>query len=614
MEFDENEQEDINNKPKTTKSNRNKIDDNEDESLNKQNTRGIILSVTKPSYTLKGGIGSDLRSIRCEHRNRLRYLLRQLVRRQNWSEASGVLSVLLKGTHRDNGFSTNRSKYWAALEILNHMAADKVKPRKMQQVYEIWMKKSYAITKNKRLAKGRFDVQLEYLLFCIAQGDNDGAYQAMISLQQESDFASDPIANLLVGLSFSHLWYNAIQKEMHLDDSSESSTSFQSVSGMSAPPEPIISVDLSIRQSAVEVQVSNSSQPDSNTSVRIGKPFDPEEVFDRDRVVPMAVDRVMKKEVLEYDESVESDQSGNPSQFPHTGSKRYGSIFYARDLETLLMPIRFPGTNTFEDFISFQKRIQNDHYKAAVKHLRAALHLEAFEALLPLIQMLLVGDQVKEAIEEVESVVQNSHASLPFRLRASLLEHFSNEDVSKMCACFEDTLNKDPTCRHSLLKLINLHYDGRYSIEKLVEMIAKHLEASYPDCHIWKEFASCFIKLSHCDEDRMSSCVGDSCTKRSANVPDMFKDDEVSDNWRLRCRWWQTRHFTQTRLTSEIASGNMELVGYKAASACHLYGPEFTYVVKAYAYLKEEKNQFRPILKMHMENAIGLKDKIYNYN
>lgn len=153
-----------------------------------------------------------------------------------------------------------------------------------------------------------------------------------ISLQQESDFTSDPIANLVVGLSFSHLWYNAIQKEIHIDDSLESSTSVQSgMSGMSGPQQ-IISVDHSIGQSAVEVQVSNLSRGDSNTSVRIGKAYDPEEVVDR--VVPMEVDHVPKKEVLEYDEhpmnSVESDQSGNPSQFPHTGNKRYGSIFYAR--------------------------------------------------------------------------------------------------------------------------------------------------------------------------------------------------------------------------------------------------------------------------------------------
>lgn len=56
-------------------------------------------------------------------------------------------------------------------------------------------------------------------------------------------------------------------------------------------------------------------------------------------------------------------------------------------------------------------------------------------------------------------------------------------------------------------------------------------------------------------------------------------------------------------------TGNMELLVYKAASACHLYGPEFTYVVKACTYLKKEKNGEMSILKMHMENAIGFYTK-----
>ncbi|GJY05125.1 Ran GTPase [Tanacetum coccineum] len=259
--------------------------------------------------------------------------------------------------------------------------------------------------------------------------------------------------------------------------------------------------------------------------------------------------------------------------------------------------------------------------------------------------MLLLGDQVKEAIEEVESVVQSYKAALPFRLKASLLEHFSNEDVTKLCICFEDTLKKDPTCSHSLAKLINLHHDGNvmdcylksfttsgwlswcsvpdyksadcvhwgnhpgyYSVEKLVEMIAWHLDATYADSHIWKEFASCFIRLAQCDDDRMSSCVdsyGDSCTERVKNVPDMFKDNVSRKNWRSRCRWWLTRHFTQTILASEVASGNVELLAYKAASACHLYGPESKYVLKACEYLKKEKSQERSNLKMHMANAIG---------
>nr|GEW92619.1 hypothetical protein [Tanacetum cinerariifolium] len=597
-----------NTKLKSTKSKKTKKKTDDVSSKENKNLKGIILSITKPSYTLKGRIGRSLRSV---HKHRLRYLFRQLVRTQNWGELSGVLSVLLKATKRDAGLLSNRRKYWATLELLVHMGV--AKARKIHQVYEIWMKKDYAFPRNKRSPiKGSYDIQLEFILFCLSRGDIEGAYQAVLSVLQEKNVTSDPKANLVAGLTFSQRWYNSIQEEMQLQDSLESSNPIQS--GMSGPQQ-IMSIDQSNGQSAVEVQDCGShSQADSNTSIRFGKVIDPDEVLDRDANVKMEVDFDLKTEIPEYEDihmnSVESDQSGYVSRFPHTGNKQFGSVFYARDLETFLLPFGYSSTNTFEDFVSLQRRIKNDNYKAAVKHLQNALHSTppAFEALLPLIQMLLLGDQVKEAIEEVESVVQSYKAALPFRLKATLLEHFSNEDATKLCICYEDTLKKDPTCSHSLAKLINLHHDGYYSVEKLVEMIAWHLDATYADSHIWKEFASCFIRLAQCDDDRMSSCVdsyGDGCTERVKSVPDMFKDNVSRKNWRSRCRWWLTRHFTQTILASEVASGNVELLAYKAASACHLYGPESKYVVKACEYLKKEKSQERSNLKMHMANAIG---------
>lgn len=69
----------------------------------------FILSLTKPSHLLIYGPGSKIP--RWENRNRLRYLLRKLVRQHNWVDASGVLSVLLKGTSEDKCPVANRLKY-----------------------------------------------------------------------------------------------------------------------------------------------------------------------------------------------------------------------------------------------------------------------------------------------------------------------------------------------------------------------------------------------------------------------------------------------------------------------------------------------------------------------
>lgn len=76
--------------------------------------KGTMLAINKPSYCLKKGIGSlqcGGESLRFQHRKRLSRLLNQLIRRHNWAEASGVLSVLLQGTVRDHSLSSNRAKY-----------------------------------------------------------------------------------------------------------------------------------------------------------------------------------------------------------------------------------------------------------------------------------------------------------------------------------------------------------------------------------------------------------------------------------------------------------------------------------------------------------------------
>lgn len=67
----------------------------------------IELALTTPSYLLCRGS----KQLRTENRQKLSFLLRRLVQRQNWAEASGVLSVLLKATCKDRSPENNRLKY-----------------------------------------------------------------------------------------------------------------------------------------------------------------------------------------------------------------------------------------------------------------------------------------------------------------------------------------------------------------------------------------------------------------------------------------------------------------------------------------------------------------------
>lgn len=111
-------------------------------SKNLRDIKGAIRAVTTPSYCLEMGIGNlnrDGESLRYHHRKKLWLLLKKLMRMQNWAEASGVLSVLLRGTAKEKSISRNRIKYFATLELLQRIKGDNINKRRMQAVYDLWM-------------------------------------------------------------------------------------------------------------------------------------------------------------------------------------------------------------------------------------------------------------------------------------------------------------------------------------------------------------------------------------------------------------------------------------------------------------------------------------------
>lgn len=93
-------------------------------------------------------------------------------------------------------------------------------------------------------------------------------------------------------------------------------------------------------------------------------------------------------------------------------------------------------------------------------------------------------------------------------------------------------------------------------------MIALHLDATNADYNIWKEYAMCFLKLSQYEEDRMSVCLdgneGGHKPRYSVSfnkTPKIFIKGQSGKSWKLRCRWWSTRHFSHDILASETAAG-----------------------------------------------------------
>ncbi|KAL2500239.1 hypothetical protein Fot_34087 [Forsythia ovata] len=101
---------------------------------------------------------------------------------------------------------------------------------------------------------------------------------------------------------------------------------------------------------------------------------------------------------------------------------------------------------------------------------------------------------------------------------------------------------------------------GDYNTEKLAEMIGLHLDGTYAKCDVWKEFASCLLRLCQCGEDRMSACSNGNdehnqiYLDHSNQILEIFSNSESGKTWRLCCRWWINRHFSHNILASDIAS------------------------------------------------------------
>ncbi|KAL0406760.1 UNVERIFIED_CONTAM: hypothetical protein Slati_3989900 [Sesamum latifolium] len=584
--------------------------------------KGTLLAVNKPSYCLKKGVGSlqcGGESLRSQHRKRLWRLLKKLIRRHNWAEASGVLSVLLQGTVKDQSLSRNRAKYSAALELLNHIKGQTISSRKIQGVYELWMKKLGPL--KFWSTKERFAVQLEFILTCLKRGSMEDAHQAALCLMQERGFDGDPVANLVVGLAFSQLWYSGIPKELQLTELNSSGTYMQSeipVNGFHMP------VDYSKENDALEAGGANSPlQCDSNTSVANDKDLLGDD-GDQQKY-SMDVDDNVKKETSYtsfqpqgfYMRSAEASGNSDYSMSNYSGDLPHASIFYNQDigLPPWLLPIKLPSSHeNVEDAVYMHRKLHNNYYKSALKHLRVALYSTppVIEAFHPLIQMLLLGDQVHEALNELETLFHSSDTVLQLRLKASLLEHFDSGNYVKLCTCFEDILKKDPTCNDSLARLVLMHRRGDYETENLVEMIALHLDASYGMCETWQELASCLLKLSQCEGDRVSTCFGGSdrynegYLDHSNKIPELFTNGESGKTWRLRSRWWLNRHFHDRILISDNESGDLKLLTYKAAAASHIYGRHFKYVVKTTEIIeKEDDMELYSFLQTHILNSVG---------
>ncbi|XP_074290322.1 uncharacterized protein LOC141617052 [Silene latifolia] len=578
----------------------------------KHNRKQLLLTV--PSYTLATGA----KSLRYENRVRLRYLLRRLVLQHNWVEASGVLSVLLKATckeraplHPDRVLRSDRFKYSVAMELRRHMGSDpKTFSSKIEDLYRTWILKIRSY-KN-RPSKDRY-ILLDYIVSSFARNEHSVANDALKSLKQTSDLGRDPLAYLVIGLASYEFWYSGLLEEIkqrNLDDVCKplhlegvDSTSFGLLDDMREEDADSINESCSDLNDHSEVSVVNDNGAHSNfgqkPDEKSSKAYTNLRVEHRHQIKIQAVSENTIETIEENDDSMED----RDDQFHCSTS------FNFEGLQSLL-PFRMP----FPDDMAYLPSYK-DYYDDAVKYLKLALQSPppvSEASLLPLVQLLLLGGQVNEALLVIEQFCYGSNSALPYRLRARLQECTEAKDPDKISLCFEGVIKKDPTCRRSLTRLMDLHQRGYYAPDRLVEVISLHLEATYGDVISWREFASCLLKISNCIEDRASVCMkveevenDQRHSTRFSRMPAMFVEGVSKKTWKLRCKWWLNRHFSKHVLTSETKKGDWEIMSYKAACASHLYGRDFDYVVKVHAFTKEHNKTVLSFLQTHMENSLG---------
>ncbi|XP_057435132.1 uncharacterized protein LOC130727876 [Lotus japonicus] len=549
----------------------------------------ILLSLTRPSYI----IGLGPKPLRLENRTRLCYLLRRLVKQHHWVEASGVLSAYMKGTLNDTSPFKNRFKFWVLLELLKHVENQSINPMQIKNLYDIWSKKIGSI-KNWPI-ESRYVVHLELMLFCLARSNAGDAYQIALCLEQEK-VDIDLVSKIIMGLTFYKLWYSSIPKEFQWRDSDQfdlqensrmEGTSFSNEVGQS---------------DTVETHMADSQfQCDLDASVMNDRKISREVGVNEDTAVFVEDDNHHTREKPDqtfqlqgfYLNSEERQGVGGP--FSNSGGLTQDTLHALGGLDLWLFPLRFSNEDSFEEFMYRHRNPTTDYYKNAVKYLEQALdsNPSASAALLPLIQLLLIGGQVDKALTTLEKQCYNSFSVLPIRLRAALLERFDRNNPLLLHSCLEDILKKDPTCHDALRKLIKIHQNGDYSLKSLLEMIALHLDATDAEYSIWRVFSSCFYKQSLCEKDCMSTCSiqnengqGQHCSFN--RTPKVFTEGISGKSWRLRCRWWLTRHFSNRKLESDIETGDLQLLTYKAACASYMYGQEISYVSKAYSHLEKE--------------------------
>uniref|UniRef100_J3MCV6 Uncharacterized protein n=1 Tax=Oryza brachyantha TaxID=4533 RepID=J3MCV6_ORYBR len=544
------------------------------------------------------------------NRRRLSRILHELVRAHRWRDAAGPFSALVAGTRYPESFEELRSVFAVGMEIHRRhfenggmkLGARSRYYLRTLKLYDVWVRRlGWLLTcANKHLVK------LELALFYLSQGNIDNAYNTTRILIAMDGLQTEPTVNLIHGLISYDKWYSGLPKDMQLEDfdvygqscTVSTATHGCDENGQQDSSDDNCSID---SDSSFDGCSSQSSINNGNIDTQRKIPKKPGFVHSTEETGSLG-SQVNEKNVDTDFQSVFFNASNSPTC----------------GLEKSLLPLRLKhsdgASNACFDSYWKYKSTYNAFYEDAEKCLRVALYSTPpiMAALLPLIQILLLGDKLKDALAELEKICHSSTTQLPFRLRGRLLEYFDQNQVSTISSCYDEALRRDPTCSYSMQRLIRLHRKGYYNTIQLLEAIALHLDSVNGKLCIWEELVACFLRLfsdqtTDCGDCMSCNVQGDGTFTASSNFACVFFEQHTRETWKVRCRWWMNHHFSQNICTSETVTGDCKLLVSKAACACHLYGPEFRYVKAVESYLSgQEANDEINFLSRNMQNSVRL--------
>jgi hypothetical protein len=104
-------------------------------------------------------------------------------------------------------------------------------------------------------------------------------------------------------------------------------------------------------------------------------------------------------------------------------------------------------------------------------------------------------------------------------------------------------------------------FPGYYNSVRLLEEIALHLDSVNGKPFIWEELVSCFLRLfsgrTTDHEDHISCNIeGDAAINAFSSLSSIFCEQHTRESWKLRCKWWMNRHFSQNSYMSETVPGD----------------------------------------------------------